>query len=168
MTTVLYDDVVDDIREKGYAAVSHVWGDQEMYSVAEFKISGADWEIPLSDPNKIPFVVNAMKFYGKEYCWFDILCMPQDKQEEINLEIPFMGDYYSGADVTFVLSTSEHPSSRAFLEWYDTVSDAMKSQREFTPEEILWIDDHPHDLLDISEDRKKRDDGIFSFENVDR
>ena len=26
MQTVLYKDVVDDVKEKGYAAISHVWG----------------------------------------------------------------------------------------------------------------------------------------------
>jgi hypothetical protein len=32
--------------------------------------------------------------------------MPQDKQDEIDQEVGFMGDYYTGADYTLVLPTT--------------------------------------------------------------
>ncbi|KAF9341884.1 hypothetical protein BGZ91_011952 [Linnemannia elongata] len=99
----MYENVADDVTNKGYVAISHVWGDQQMYSADELGInSGVNWEIPLSNPNKIRRLVDAMNYYEKEYCWFDVLCMPQDNQGEINLEIPFMGDYYGGADMTLM------------------------------------------------------------------
>jgi len=104
----MYEDNVDDIKNKGYACVSHVWGDQKKYSVDELGIkNGINWEIPLSHHKKLQMVKKAMLYFKREYCWWDILCMPQDKQNEINLEIPLMGDYYNGADVTLVLSNEK-------------------------------------------------------------
>lgn len=47
-----------------------------------------------------------MKHYEMGYCWLDILCMPQDKQDEIDQEVGFMGDYYAGADYMLVLPTT--------------------------------------------------------------
>src|SRR6201996_5274793 len=138
MSTVMYEDVADDI--KSYAAISHVWGDQKMYSAAELGIEdGVDWKIPLSNTNKISRLINAMKHYGMEYCWLDILCMPQDKQDEINLEIPFMGDYYSGADMTFVLSDVRHSLSGNFTEWCDIISEVVESGRDLTVMEYSYI-----------------------------
>ena len=98
MLTVMYDDVADDVKKKGYVAISHVWGNQTSYSAESLRISGISWDVPLSSFGKIFRLINAMTSFGKEYCWFDVLCMPQgkDRQWEVNLEIPFMGDY-SGA-----------------------------------------------------------------------
>jgi hypothetical protein len=75
MTTVVYEDVVDDVKKKGYACISHVWECQNMYTPSRFGIkSGAEWEIPLSNPNKIRRLVDVMN-HGMEYCWMDILCI---------------------------------------------------------------------------------------------
>jgi hypothetical protein len=154
MTTVMYENVVDDIANKGYVAISHVWGDQQMYTADELGINnGVDWEIPLSNPNKIRRLVDAMNYYEKEYCWFDVLCMPQDRQDEINLEIPFMGDYYGGADMTLVLSTVSYNTSDDFTRWHDIVSSAMLTQRNLAPEEDEWIFGESRNLLDFHTDQ---------------
>lgn len=64
MSTVMYEDVADDVKEKGYAAISHVWGEQKMYSIGELGINGGmDWEIPLSNPNKIHRTVDTYLHY---------------------------------------------------------------------------------------------------------
>ncbi len=155
MSTVMYEDVADDVKEKGYAAISHVWGDQTMYDPDELGIKGgADWKVPLSDPNKMTIILDSMKDYGKEYCWLDVVCMPQDKQNEINLEIPFMGDYYSGADVTFALAKI-HYDKESYDYWYDMMTDIMKTKRDFTREERGWIVSYGENnamLLDISKE----------------
>lgn len=155
MSTVMYEDVAVDVREKGYVAISHVWGDQQMYSADELGINGIEWEIPLSDANKISRLVAAMNQYEKEYCWFDVLCMPQNRQDEINLEIPLMGDYYAGADVTLVLSTEDYGCTKDFIKWCDMVSDMMATQREPTEEENVWIKPpyKGYKILDISKDQ---------------
>lgn len=132
MKTVMYEDVIDDVKRGGYACVSHVWGDQQLYPATELGIKGVDWEIPLSNPSKISRLVDAMKEYEMKYCWFDILCMPQDKQGEINEEIPLMGDYYSGAKITFVLSDKRYEISEEFGRWYDT---ALNATDEFILEQ---------------------------------
>src|SRR5688572_7866042 len=119
MSTVIYKDNADDIKKKGYVAISHVWGNQKMFTADELGVkSGVDWKIPLSNSNKMSRLKNAMMEYEKEYCWFDVLCMPQDKQDEINLEIPFMGDYYAGADITLVLSDENYVISKDYIQWY--------------------------------------------------
>jgi hypothetical protein len=149
----MYVDVADDIREKGYVAVSHVWGDQRMYSADELDIlDGVSWEIPLSDPEKIGRLVDAMKYYEMEYCWWDILCMPQDKQDEINLEIPFMGDYYNNADITLVLSDESYVISDDYPKWRDMASDIMKEDRDPTLDETTWMINGPV-LLDFCGDK---------------
>lgn len=53
--------------------------------------------------------IRALVKFRMEWCWFDVLCMPQGEknQAEVNKEIPFMGDYYNGAKMTFVLSDSD-------------------------------------------------------------
>lgn len=136
--TVLYKDNVNDIKEKGYVAISHVWGDQKKYKPEQIGIGGINWEVPLSDSNKISYVRDLMLDLKKEYCWFDVLCMPQDKQDEINLEIPFMGDYYSGADITLVLTTGDYPVSKDYKTWYNMVTDAMNSTG-LTDEDREWM-----------------------------
>lgn len=128
MSTVLYVDVADDVAEKGYAAISHVWGKQKLYSADELGIlNGVNWEVPLSNANKISRLVDAMNHHGMEYVWFDVLCMPQDKRDEINLEIPHMGDYYSEAKMTFVLSDTEWRTSEAFSRWLHIAHKCMAS-----------------------------------------
>jgi hypothetical protein len=150
----MYEDVVDDVKEKGYVAVSHVWGVQQMYYAAELGVlGGVDWKIPLSDPNKIGRLVDAMNLHEMEYVWFDVLCMPQDKQDEINLEIPLMGDYYSGAEITYVLSDVEYNIHEDLTKWCDIMCDVMEKERNFTSEEYVWIMSHGRgNILDISPD----------------
>jgi hypothetical protein len=54
MSTVMYEDVRDDVKKKGYAAVSHVWGKQYPYSAEELGIKGGvTWKIPLSSWGKM-------------------------------------------------------------------------------------------------------------------
>ena len=73
MSTVMYEDVVDDVTEKGYVAVSHVWGEQQPYSADELGINdGVNWEIPLSRKNKMDMLKSAMKKFKMEWCWFDV------------------------------------------------------------------------------------------------
>ncbi|KAF9431634.1 hypothetical protein BGZ76_011904 [Entomortierella beljakovae] len=145
MTTVLYSDLAVDIKEKGYAAISHVWGEQKKYSTKELGIKGGiDWEIPLSNINKMGRMIDAMKRFDMEYVWFDVLCMPQgeDRQWEVNLEVPLMGDYYNGADRTLVLSDIEYDISGEFTKWYNMMEDKVTKNRELTSKEIDWIISH--------------------------
>jgi hypothetical protein len=107
METVIHHDFPKSVLDKGYVAVSHVWGEQKWHNPESLGIKkGVNWQVPLSDTNKMDMLKKAMKKFGMEWCWFDVLCMPQDKQgrEQINKEIPFMGDYYNGAKMTLVLS----------------------------------------------------------------
>ncbi len=155
MQTFLYEDVADDVRDKGYVAVSHVWGDQKKYKPKELGIvGGVDWEVPLSDTTKMLRMKEAMLDLDEEYCWFDVLCMPQDKQEEINREISLMGDYYAGADTTLVFLTIDYIHSEEFIRWYDMVAEVMETERDFTYDEINWtITLEGHNLLDMAKDQ---------------
>jgi hypothetical protein len=78
--------------------------------------------------------------------------MPQDKQDEINLEIPFMSDYYSGAIMTFVLSDIKYNISEDYIKWRDMMSDVMESKRDFTPDEDNWMLNKERNLLDFHRD----------------
>lgn len=131
MKVEMYKNIRDDAEKEGYVAVSHVWGDQKMYLASQFGITGVDWEIPLSDPNKVSRFINAMKNHKMKYCWWDIFCMPQgeDRQWEVNLEIPLMGDYYNGAKMTFVLSDIKHYVSR-LTEVLDELNDINKGENK--------------------------------------
>jgi hypothetical protein len=107
MSTVLNHDFPESVFENGYAAVSHVWGEQTLYSPEDIGIkAGIDWKIPLSNLNKMDMLKSAMKKFKMEWCWFDVLCMPQgtENQHLVNMEIPYMGDYYMGAKLTIVFS----------------------------------------------------------------
>jgi len=154
MSTVMYKDNADDVREKGYAAISHVWGFQQMYTADELGInSGIDWKVPLSNIDKISRIAKVVEHFKVEYIWFDVLCMPQDKQDEINLEIPFMGDYYSGAKMTIILATTNWNLSTNFVKWFDMVLNAMDDDRNFTDEENGWMESYKGDkLLDVSKE----------------
>lgn len=164
MSTVFYKDVANDVKEKGYVAISHVWGNQRPYTADELGIeNGVDWKIPLSDPNKIRRLICAMLKYEMEYCWWDILCMPQDKQDEINLEIPLMGDYYSGADMTFVLQNRECVTTDNYTKWCHMTSDAMKSNRDFTEDEQIWLLSRDLVLLDFSDEWFER---LWTFQEA--
>lgn len=154
MSTVMYVDVVDDVKEKGYVAISHVWGDQKLYSADELGIlSGVDWKIPLSNSNKIARILDAMARFKKEYCWLDVLCMPQgeENQKHVNEEIPFMGNYYAGANVVLVLSTVDPIVTDEFTKWYDIMVDVIEKNRNFTKEEEDWMRSYERsDAFDIS------------------
>ena len=140
MKVRLYDDI-HDVKDKGYVIVSHVWGNQHMYNANALGIvDGVDWKIPLSSFGKISRLKNVMACFRKRYCWWDILCMPQDKQDQINKEIPLMGDYYSGADMTLVLSDEKYIVSEKFLRWYVILYNILKTQKEFlTTDEELYL-----------------------------
>jgi hypothetical protein len=155
MKTVMYDDVADDVKKKEYIAVSHVWGNQKKYKPEELGIKGGiNWEIPLSNTSKLRRLVDALNRTGMEYCWLDVLCMNQDKQDEINKEIPFMGDYYSGAKGTLVLSDEEYDISSEDLEkWIHIAQDISKTKRSLTTEEAGWLFDHGKNLLDVTKDQ---------------
>jgi hypothetical protein len=141
LSTVMYKDVADDVKEKGYAAISHVWGNQILYPASMFGIVGVDWDIPLSNPDKISRLADAMMEYGKKYCWFDVLCMPQgeENQKYVNEEIPFMGDYYNGADMTLVLSDNSYRISEDFTIWRDMVSKITQNGRNPSVIEDEWM-----------------------------
>jgi hypothetical protein len=145
MSTVLYKDVADDVGKKGYVAISHVWGNSKDWiwcTAEQMGITGVDWKIPLSDTDKMTRIKSGMEEFGKEYCWFDVLCMPQgeDRQWEVNLEIPYMGDYYTGADMTFVLAISDYVVPEDFATWYKMASDAMEENRGLTRDEEIWVE----------------------------
>jgi hypothetical protein len=91
--------------------------------------------------------------YEMEYCWWDILCMPQDKQDEINLEIPLMGDYYSGAEMTLVLSDMNYIKSDEFVKWYNMMTDVIYTERNLTPDEHSWINLKNRDLVEFHKDQ---------------
>jgi hypothetical protein len=153
MSTIMYKDVGDDVKEKGYAAVSHVWGVQQLYFADELGIKGGvNWKIPLSHTNKISRLVNAARACEIEYCWWDILCMPQDKQDEIDQEISLMGNYYSGAKMTFVLATAEYTISDDYDAWFNIISGAIDDERALTIEEIQSIRLYSMPILDISKE----------------
>lgn len=154
MKTVMYEDIADDVQQNGYVAISHVWGDQKKYVPKGVGVTGGvTWTIPLSDPEKIARVKDAMSRYEKKYCWFDVLCMPQNRQDEINLEIPFMGDYYAGADIVLVLTTVDIVVSKEFTKWYDMMANIVEEKRDITKKERDWITSDGLDLLDISGER---------------
>jgi hypothetical protein len=151
MRVRLYDDIQNDVEEKGYVAVSHVWGNQGMYNADTLGIvDGVDWNVPLSSLGKMLRLKNAMACFGKRYCWWDVLCMNQDRQDEINLEIPFMGDYYSGASLTLVLSDERYFMSEKFLKWYVMLYNILKTQKEFlTPEEESYLRSESSPIADF-------------------
>lgn len=114
MKTVMQHDLPKSVYKDGYVAISHVWGEQTTYSADKLGInSGVEWEVPLSNTRKIDMLRKAMKKFEMEWCWFDVLCMPQGEknQEWVNKEIPFMGDYYNGAIITLVLSDGKDQDS---------------------------------------------------------
>lgn len=154
MKTVMYDDVKSDVQENGYAAISHVWGKQWKYWPTLLGIrGGVNWNVPLSNYNKVNRVKNAMKEHGKRYCWWDVLCMNQDKQSEINEEIPFMGDYYSGADMTLVISTVDYNKSNDFTKLCEIVDDCIAKNRNPTYEESGWISLRKSSMIDFSKEQ---------------
>lgn len=152
MTTTLFENVANDVTEKGYVAVSHVWGEQKKYPASQFGITGVNWEIPLSNSKKIGRLVDAMNHFKMKYVWFDVLCMPQNKQDEINLEIPFMGDYYSGAKMTFILSDQAYYFSEDCDKWADMMADVENSEWKFTADQMKWLGDRKVPVLDLSHD----------------
>jgi hypothetical protein len=154
MSTVMYEAVADDVKIHGYVAVSHVWGNQKRYVPNGIGIKdGVTWAIPLSHHGKIGRLVNAMKYHGKKYCWWDILCMPQDNQDEINQEIPLMGDYYAGAEITLVLSTAEYNISDDFWELCKLLDRCEDEERDFTSDEYMWIASCKSPMIDFSKEQ---------------
>lgn len=153
MKTVLYKNVADDVKERGYMCISHVWGDRQMYTANILDIlGGVTWLIPLSDPDKFGRMIGAVKYLGGKYMWLDVVCMPQDRQHEIDEEVPFMGDYYAGASMTLALSDARYEMSQGFMKWLVMMDDVAK-RGAFTEKETNWIYSHDDvDLLDVSQE----------------
>lgn len=113
METVIHHEFPKSVIKHGYVAVSHVWGEQEWHNPENLGIKkGINWNIPLSNTNKMDMLKKAMKKFKMEWCWWDVLCMPQGEHNQhlVNKEIPYMGDYYNGAKMTLVLSDGEGPA----------------------------------------------------------
>lgn len=114
----LYKDIQDDVRRSKYVCISHVWGDQQDYSPEQLGVEGdVDWKIPLSDSDKLTRVKKAVLHFKMKYCWIDVLCIPQgdDREDERIKEIPNMGDYYAGAEMTLVMGSNLNNLSNAIL-----------------------------------------------------
>ncbi len=155
MKTVMYDDVKSDVEKNGYVAISHVWGKQKKYWPILLGIrGGVNWNVPLSRRDKMGQMKKSMKQYGMRYCWWDILCMNQDKQDEINQEIPMMGDYYKGSKMTLVLSDIKYVFYKDFEKWNNIVYNAAINGRCLSITEQMWMDryDDTNDLLNIHQD----------------
>lgn len=110
MRVEMYEDIRDELEDEGYVCISHVWGMQKDYTPESLKISGIDWNIPLSSPEKLVHIKKAVQDHKMIYCWLDLVCLPQgnDREHERAEEIPYMGDYYKGARITFVLETHKN------------------------------------------------------------
>jgi hypothetical protein len=154
MSTVMYVDVAEDVSEKGYSAISHVWGEQKLYTAKQLGITaGIKWIIPLSNREKMTRLKSAMEYHKMEYCWFDVLCMPQDKQDEINKEIPFMGDYYAEARMTLVLSTVDYNMSDDFAKLCILMDKCENEKRNFNLDEDKWVMSHKFGMVDFSKEQ---------------
>jgi hypothetical protein len=155
MKVELYENIANIVEKKGYACVSHVWGNQRKeYTAEEIGVTGIDWMIPLSTLDKISMIKDAMAKHEMEYCWFDVLCMNQDRQEEVSLEIPLMGDYYNWAKITFVLSDIDYEISPLLERWCIMAKEILETKRPFSDEEFSWMDaSYGMNLLDISKDK---------------
>lgn len=110
MEVKMYEDIKKDVTRIGYVCISHVWGAQKLYTAKKLGIkSGVDWDIPLSDPDKLERIKRAVLYYKKRYCWLDLICIPQgedeEKKKERIKEIPNMGSYYENAIMTLVIGT---------------------------------------------------------------
>jgi hypothetical protein len=87
-----------------------------------------------------------------------VLCIPQDKQDEINEEIPFMGDYYAGADITIVLSDEIHNLS----DNYTTKMHKFFYDVKAGIEQIYYIDrDEYDDFYSKTDPNIYRDDNTW-------
>jgi hypothetical protein len=144
----------DDLEGRGYVCVSSVWDNPEVYEAGEFGIKGGvNWGVFLSDPRKVSRVVNAMKYYKKRYCWWDVICISQDDQYEKHREIPRMPNYFAGSDITFVISSKKYTMSENLKRWCNMVKNITELERLPTKDELAWVIGlYDQDLLDISGD----------------
>lgn len=185
METVIHHDFPKSVLKDGYVAVSHVWGEQTFHNPENLGIKrGVNWRVPLSDTKKMDMLTLGMKKFKMEWCWWDVLCMPQgeNNQHLINKEIPYMGDYYNGAKVTFVLSGKEGPDGdverlivKGFIKGFTAVTKhtsvtiqilALELEKETWFERLwtfqeavmskqIWLIGHYGNYIDISDIMKR-------------
>lgn len=65
----------------GWAAISHVWGEEP--TEIDGRRYGVDWKIPIRTEEKLAQILEAARVVvGERYVWMDVLCMDQRSEDE--------------------------------------------------------------------------------------
>lgn len=82
-----------------YLAISHAWSDNIFPKQLPL--------IPSFGGNAIKQTVLKRDFGSVKYCWVDFFCIKQDSEDDMNEQIPLMGQIYGNAEAVLIILTNE-------------------------------------------------------------
>jgi hypothetical protein len=86
-------------RAPPYLAISHAWSDNIFPK-----------QLPLNPSfggNAIRQTLLKRDFDSVTYCWVDLFCIKQDSEDDMNEQIPLMGQIYGNAEAVLIILTNE-------------------------------------------------------------
>jgi len=86
--------------DEKYVAISYSWNEKFQIDLQDSNIS---WKVRFATPNWLSIICEKIKAIQIRYIWIDALCINQDSKEDKESQVPFMGDYYHGAEFVMVV-----------------------------------------------------------------
>lgn len=107
--------VADTSTEEAYVALSHAWGKGPHFRTVQDNYQAHLHGIPTESlPSTFRQATQVARDLGYKYIWIDSLCIIQDDPNDLNKELPLMGDIYRHADLTIYAQNSRNGYSGFF------------------------------------------------------
>ncbi|KAH7360824.1 HET domain protein [Rhexocercosporidium sp. MPI-PUGE-AT-0058] len=130
-------------RAPPYLAISHVWSDNIFPK-----------QLPLNPSfggNAIRQTVLKRGLNSVTYCWVDLFCIEQDSEDDMNEQIPLMGQIYGKAEAVLIILTNELNLTQKQVD-YGT---AQLDEALAIWKEEAWTDDGMSQYWELGEGRTK-------------
>ncbi|KPM46106.1 hypothetical protein AK830_g423 [Neonectria ditissima] len=108
---------VTSAQTKGpYAALSYVWGNGKRVMTTKSNYDAHRKCLSIEGlPLTIADAVHATRALGYKYLWVDGLCIIQDNKDDLDRELPKMGDIYRYAQLTICAQSAESSHAGLFV-----------------------------------------------------
>ncbi|KAJ8489931.1 hypothetical protein ONZ51_g2647 [Trametes cubensis] len=101
----------DPVMRETYIALSYVWGEDQPHRTTEMNLSSYKLRINPTDlPQTILDAIHVTRALGIDLLWIDGLCIVQDSEKDVHLELARMRDVYRNAFLTIDASSAARVS----------------------------------------------------------
>lgn len=124
-----FDECKEDVLEKGYSCISHLWGDAIRWE--DHPVKGVTWGVDVREEKRAKLLQIFDHYKG--YWWMDVFCTDQDSN---NKPLSIMGDVYRNCERCVCLLDIKIPRL------------LLRPPSSWSRNEGLLYLDHMNDVLD--------------------